>query len=85
MLGDLALVEEDALTRVDACREIGGGYRADLVGKSGGVLPHGDGVHIHHAEDALVRFLHLDPLHHGPQVVAQVQVAGRLHAGEDAR
>ena len=29
--------------------------------------------------------LHLDPLHHGAEIVAEVQAAGRLHAGEDAR
>ena len=50
----------------------------------GGILPHGDRVHVDDAIDALVRLLQLDPLQHGAEVVAQMQAAGRLHAGKHA-
>ena len=89
VLANLALVEQDARLGIDARGDVGGRHRADLAGKLGRAAPHRyrlrDGVHVDHAEDALVRLLHGDPLHHGAQVVAKVQVAGRLHAGEDAR
>src|SRR6476620_9969363 len=84
MCGYLALVEENALLRVEPGGDVGRGHFADRVAQLGRVLPYGDGVQIDDAEDAIVRLLHLDPLHHGAQIIAQVQGAGRLHTGEDA-
>src|SRR5207247_6062691 len=44
-----------------------------------------DGVQVHDAEQAVVLVFQLDPVLHGAEVIADVQVAGRLDAGEDAR
>ena len=85
VLGHLALVEDDALLRIESAGEIGGGDVDDGPAQLFRVLPHGDGVHVHHAIDALVGVLHVDPVQHGAQIVAEMQVAGRLHAGKDAR
>ena len=64
--------------------DIGRRHLTDRALQLVGVLPHGDRVHVDDAIDALVRLLHLDPLHHGAEIIAEMQVAGRLHAGKDA-
>jgi hypothetical protein len=40
------------------------------------------GMHIDDAVDAFVRVLHLHPVDHRAEIVAERQVAGRLHAGK---
>src|SRR5690606_18563542 len=47
-------------------------------------LPYGDGVEIDHAVNALVGVLQADEVANGAEVVAEVQIAGGLHAGENA-
>ena len=42
-------------------------------------------MHVDDAIDAIVRRLHFDPPCQCAEIVAEVKVAGRLHAGEDAR
>jgi hypothetical protein len=39
-------------------------------------------VHVDDAIDAFVRVLHRHPIDHRAEIVAERQVAGRLHAGE---
>ena len=85
MFRHLGLVEYDALLRVEAAGEIGRRHVHDRFPEFGGVLPHRDGVHVHHAIDALMRVLHVDPVQHGAQVVAEMEIAGWLHAGKNAR
>ncbi len=83
MLGDLALVEDDVFLGVDAAGEEGGGDLPRRLRQLGRVLPHRDGVHVDDAIDAIVLVLQRDELHDGAEIVAQVKIAGRLHAGED--
>ncbi len=47
-------------------------------------MGHGNGVQIHDAKKVVVLLLPFDPGANGAQIVAEVQVAGGLHAGEDA-
>ena len=47
------------------------------------LLPQGDGMHVHHAIDAFMGFLQFDPVQHGAEIIAEVQIARRLHAGEN--
>jgi len=84
VLGDLALVEQNAAFRVEARGDIGSRHLADGRSQLIGILPYGDRVHIDHAVDALVRLLQLDPLEHGAEIIAQVQAARRLHARKDS-
>src|SRR5207253_475587 len=44
-----------------------------------------DGMQVHDAEQAVVLVLQLDPVLYGAEVIADVQLARRLDAGEDAR
>ena len=50
-----------------------------VFGSSVGILPHRDGVQIDDAIDAVVAVLQLDEALDGAQIIAEVQVAGRLH------
>ena len=88
VLRDLALIEENALLGIEPRGDIGRRHLADRLLQLGRTAPHvealRDRVQVDDAIDALVRLLQLDPLQHGPQIVAEVQAAGRLHAGEDA-
>src|SRR5262249_23064345 len=68
---------------VDAGRDEGGGHLADRTRQLGRVLPGGDGVQVDHAIDAVVALLQLDEPLDRAEIVAEVQVAGRLHAGKD--
>ena len=85
VLSHLALVEDDALLRVEPAGEVGRRHVHDRPAEFGGVLPDGDRMHVDHAVDALMRVLHVDPVQHGAEVIAEMQVTGRLHAGKHAR
>ena len=82
VLGNLALVEHDVLLRIDAAGDERRGHLADRLGQLVRLLPHRDGVQVDHAIDAVVRVLQLDEPDDGAEVVAEMQVAGRLHPGE---
>ncbi len=84
MRGHLALIEQDALLWVEARRDVGGRNPPDRVLQLLGILPDRDRVQIDDAVDALMRLLHLDPLQHGAEIVAEMQAARGLHAREDA-
>ena len=83
MRGYLTLVEQDALFRIEPGSDVGSRHLADGAAQFLRILPDGNRVQIDNAIHALVRFLQLDPLQHGTQIVSQVQAAGRLHAGKD--
>ena len=79
MLDDLGLIEEDALFWVEAGRDVGGRDLANGCAQLRRVLPNRDGVQIDDAINAFVRFLHLDPIDHGTEIIAEMQAPGRLH------
>ena len=84
MAGDLALVEDDVLLRIDAGGDEGRRHLAGVLGQLVGVLQHGDGVQIDHAIEALMLGLERHEFGDGAEIIAEMQVAGRLHAREDA-
>ena len=50
---------------------------------SAGLLPDGDRVHVDDAVDAVVAVLQLHEVDDRAEVVAEMQIPGRLHAGEN--
>ncbi len=82
VLGDLALVEHDVFFRIDAAGDEGRGDFANGVRQLGRLLPYRDGVQIDHAIDAVVAVLQLDEALDGAEIIAEMQIAGRLHAGK---
>ena len=84
VLGDLALVEDDLLLGIDAAGDEGRGHLARGPRQLARVLPHRDGVQVDHAIDAVVALLQRDELGDRAEIIAEVQVAGRLHAGKHA-
>ena len=83
VLGHLALVEHDVLCRIDAAGDERRGDLADGARQLGRVLPDRDRVQIDDAIDAVVAVLQLDEALDGAEIIAEVQVAGRLHAGKN--
>ena len=81
--GEDGLVEAGA-AGVDAGGDIGGRHLACVLAQVGRLLPQGDGVQVDHAEDAIVVLLHPDPVPHGAQVVAEVELVSWLDAGKNA-
>ena len=57
---------------------------AEIAAQLGPPLAQGDRVQIDDAVDAVVRLLHGDVVADGAEVIAEMQGAGRLRAGEDA-
>src|SRR6476660_9693712 len=82
MLGNLTLMEHDVLFRIDAAGKKRGGDLTGRLRQLGRVLPHRDRVQIDHAVDAVVLVLQRDKLHERAEIIAEVQIAGRLHAGK---
>jgi len=81
--GDLALVEHDVFLGIDTTGQIGGGHLASGLAQLVGVLRLGQRVQVDNAEDALVIVLQRDPVANGTEIIAEMQVAGRLNAGKD--
>jgi hypothetical protein len=84
MLAHRRLREDGGLGRVEAGGQVGGGDLAGLLGQQGRILPDGDGVQVGHEDEGVHLVLQPGELHQGAQIVAQVQGAGRLDAGEHA-
>ena len=82
MLGDLALVEDDVLLRIDAAGDERRGHLADVARQLGRVLPDRDRVQVDDAIDAVVAVLQLHEFLDGAEIIAEMQVSGRLHAGK---
>ncbi len=82
--GDLALIEDDMALGVDARGDEGRRHLAGVLGKLVGVLEHGDGVEVDHAIKAVMLGLERHELGDGAEIIAEMQIAGRLHAREDA-
>ncbi len=78
------LHHDGRVLRIDARRQEQRRRFQDLRAQLGRLLIHRDGVQIDDAEDALVVALDLDPILQRTQIVSNMQIAGRLNAGEDA-
>jgi len=76
--GNVRLHEDGRYIRVNTRRDVQRRHFAGFVAQLGGILGHGDGMHVHHAEVALIAVLFLHPLAERPKIVADGQVAGRL-------
>src|ERR1017187_4297698 len=81
---DGGLYHDGAGLRVDTSGQIDGGDLPNLGAKLGGFLENGEGVQVDDAEDALVLVLDADPIFERAEVIPDVEIAGRLHAGEDS-
>ena len=84
MARHLALIEDDVAGRVDARGDEGRRHLAGVAGELVGVLEHGDGVQVDHAIEAVMLGLERHESGDGAEIVAEMQIAGRLHAREDA-
>ena len=80
---DVALAVDDVLFGVQAAGDVDGGQFQTAAAQSRRVLPHGDGMHVHHAVDALVLVFQKLEVAQGANVVAQRQRAGGLNAGKN--
>ena len=82
MAADMALAVDDVLRGIQTAGEVGGGQLQATAAQVGGILTHSDGVQVGHEVVVikLVRALH--PVLDGAQVVAQMQIAAGLNAGE---
>ena len=67
---------------VDAAGEERRGHLARGARQFARVLPHRDGVQVDHAIDAVVALLQRDEFGDRAEIIAEMQVAGRLHAGK---
>jgi hypothetical protein len=83
VLDDAALVEDDVLGWVDTgCKE-GCRHLPRCLHEFSRLLPQRDRVQIDDAVNAVMRVLELDEAPNGAEIVAEMQIAGWLHAGED--
>ena len=72
------------LLGIDAGGDEGCRHLARVAAELVGVLEHGDGVQIDHAIEALVLGLERHEFGDGAEIIAEMEIAGRLHAREDA-
>ena len=84
MLGDPALVEDDVGFRVDAAGKKGRGHLARGARKLLRLVGHRHRMQVDDAIDARMRLLHLDEALDRAEIIAEVQIAGRLNAGKHA-
>ena len=54
-----------------------------LAVSSAGSCADGDRVHVDDAVDAIMRLLQLHEIRDCAEIIAEMQIAGRLHAGKD--
>ena len=82
--GDLALVEDDVLLRIDAARNERRGDLAGIARKLCRAAPYvhalRDRVQVDDAIEAAVVLLQLDEIDDRAEVIAEMQIAGRLDA-----
>ncbi len=84
MGADHALVEDDAMLRVDSGGDVGCRHLARRMAQFERVLRQGQRVQVDDAEDAFAVVLQCDPVADRAEIIAEMQVAGRLDAGKDA-
>ena len=80
-----ARLHDDArVLRIDARGQEKRGKFADFRPQFLRILIHRDRVQIHDAEDTFVVVLDPDPVRQGAEIVADMQIAGRLYARQNA-
>ena len=82
MLRHGRLVEDDVLFGIDARGDEGGGNRADLAAQ---IVMHqlrGQRMQVDDAIDAVIAILQRDELADRAEIIAEMQIAGRLDAGK---
>src|SRR5262249_7190740 len=84
MLRNLALVEDDVLLWIDTAGQERGRNLARRARQFVRVLPHSDGVKIDDTINTVIAILQRHELGNGTKIVAEMQIAGRLHAGKNA-
>src|SRR5712691_5280770 len=85
MLGHVGLHEHDAPLRVESRGQEADRHVERALPQGRHVVRLGDGVQVHDTEQALVLVLQPDPVLHRTEIVADVQLARGLNAGEHAR
>jgi hypothetical protein len=85
VLRHVGLHEHRGALRIHARREHSDRHFADGAPQRVGIRTLRQRVEVHDAEERLVLLLQPDPVDQGAEVVADVQVSGRLDAGHDAR
>ncbi len=81
--GNVGLEIENALIRVNAARDVEDQQRARSFAQHGGILADRDRVLVDDAVKALVFILQIRPVLQCAEIVAQREVAGRLHSRKD--
>ena len=79
-----ALVEDRAALGVDAGGDVRCRHLARAGPQLGGILRLRQRMQVDDAEDALIVLLQRDPVQNRAEIIAEVEVAGRLDAGKDA-
>ena len=82
VLVDMGLDKQGAFLRIQAAGNILGQLLQGAAAQGGGVLAHGDGVHVRHEIVAVELLRPGGPVLDGPQVGAQGEIAAGLDAGE---
>ena len=83
-LGHFGLPEERRFFRIEPESEIVERHGADVLPERSGILDRGERVVIRDEEEALAFFLERDVLADRAEVVPEVELSRRLHAGQDA-
>ena len=85
MRGDLRLVEQDAPVRIDPAGDHGRGHFQRAAVQFGRIVRHRNGMQVGEEEQALLAVLHIvlhaHPVADRPEVIAEVEIAGGLDAG----
>ena len=78
------MVEQDRLVGIDAAGDQGGGHAVDVGAQLGGIDVDGDRVEVGEEDQAFGLVLHPHPAPDRAEIIAEMEVAGRLDAGDDA-
>ena len=84
MLGHMALNKHDVFLGIQTTGNILGQLVDAAPAQGGGILPHGDGMHVHNAVQAVVLILQVHPVFDGTHIGAQRQLSGGLDAAENS-
>ena len=84
MLRHAALVENDALLRIETRSQQTCSHLASAGAQGRRILLDGNGMEVNNAVDAVIFLLHRDPILDGAEIISKVQITGRLHTGEHA-
>src|SRR3546814_13092646 len=87
-LGHTGLIKKDGTIRIDPGGNKCGGHFPDVADALLTRFMHGDAVQIGEEKEALTAFVHFvlhpHPIPDRAQIIAQMEIAGRLNAGKDA-